>query len=330
MAWTIRVVLCATLLAFASHARVHAQADAGTSANARGEEAFRKALAALKSPSPAERAAAADEMGRRGYRFRKEISDALRPVLLNDGESVVRAAAGRALGRLGAREAVPELVKALSDKSVEVRVVAAAALWRLPDPSAVPVLLERVRDSDKAVREWSALALGVAGDPRAVPELIKLLSDPERTVRLAAVRSLGRLNRAEALAPLAAYLTSGKRDDEERDEVVTSVASIEGYERVSTLVGMLDTAAADSKQRLRLVLALGKVGDAQALPALRKLSQRDDAKTVRDAATQALAAVVGRSKLARDAAVAPADAARPDAARIEPRSDAGQRADARP
>jgi HEAT repeat protein len=329
MAWTIRVVICVTLLLSASHPHVLAQADAGASANARGEEAFRKALATLKSPNPAERAAAADEMGRRGYRLRKEIAEALRPVLLNDGESVVRAAAGRALGRLGAREAVPELVKALSDKSAEVRVVAAAALWRLPDPSAVPVLLERVRDTDKAVREWAALALGVAADPRAVPELVKLLKDPERPVRLAAVRSLGRLNRPEALAPLAAYLASAKRDDEEHDEVVTSVASIEGYERVTTLVGMLDAAAADPKQRLRLVLALGKVGDAQALPALRKVSQRDEAKTVRDAATQALAAVTGRSKLARDGGVV-ADAGRADAARSEVRSDAGPRADARP
>lgn len=319
MAWTIRVVLC-MCIGMASHsgfARAQ-ETPAASSGNARGEEAFRKALTTLKSPNGAERAAAADEMGRRGYRFRKEIAEALRPVLLNDPESMVRAAAGRALGRLGAREAVPELIKALSDKSPEVRVVAAAALWRLPDPGAVPTLLERVKDPDKAVREWSALALGVAGDSRAVSELIPLLQDPERSVRLAAVRSLGRLNRTEALKPLTQYLEpADKRDDEEREEVVNSVSSIEGSERVGALLELLDDAASDTKQRLRVVLALGKVGDAQALPVLRKLSQREESRPVRDAATQAYAAVLGRSKNKGDGGTdgARADAGRADASR---------------
>lgn len=329
MAWTIRVVLCLSVglsVLTPLDAPAGAQADGGVSAssNARGEEAFRKALAALKSSSPAERAAAADEMGRRGHRFRKEIAEALRPVLASDPESLVRAAAGRALGRLGTREAVPELVKGLSDKSAEVRVVAAAALWRLPDPSAVPMLLERVKDTDKAVREWSALALGVAADPRAVPELIRLLNDPERSVRLAAVRSLGRLNRPEALTPLVGYLASGKRDDEEREEVINSVASIEGSERVSALLQLLEASQNDAKQRLHVVLALGKVGDAQAQPALRKLSQRDESRPVRDAAVQAYAAVLGRLRASSRSE------ASNDAGRLAPalRGDAGRPPDA--
>ena len=59
----------------------------------------------------------------------------------------MRAAAGRALGRLGVREAVPDLIAALEDKSPDVRVVAAAALWRLPDPSAVDPLTRHLADS---------------------------------------------------------------------------------------------------------------------------------------------------------------------------------------
>lgn len=296
MTWIIRVLLyvCVVVVS-AQGARVAAEDDASVAARTtRGDEAFKKALARLKSTNPIERSAAADEMGRRGYRLRKEIAEVLRPVLLNDTDSSVRAAAGRALGRLGVREAVPELIKALEDKVPEVRVVAAAALWRLPDPSAVPALLAHAKDTDAAVREWSALALGVAADPRAVPELIRLLEDPERSVRLAAVRSLGRVNRADGLHPLVGYLDSGKRDDEEKDEVVNSIASIEGGERVKALLELLN--GADSKQKLRVVAALAKVGDAQALPVLRKLGQRDDSRSVRDAANQAYAAVLGRSK----------------------------------
>lgn len=279
--------------------------------NARGEEALRKALARLKSPDPQERASAADELGRRGQRFRKEIAQALRPLMVSDPESVVRAAAGRALGRLGAREALPELVKALADRSPEVRVVAAAALWRLPDPSAVPALLERAKDPDATVREWVALALGVAADPRAVPELVRLLDDSERPVRLATLRSLGRVNRQEALKPLTQYLTNGRRDDEEKDEVVNSIASIEGSQRVDALLELLAAAAGDGKQKLRLAIALGKVGDAHALPALKKLT-REEPRALRDAATQAHAEVLARAKGKADKpADASADVARP-------------------
>jgi HEAT repeat protein len=276
---------------------VPAEKPADTTSDAKGEEALKKALARLKSSTATERAEAADEMGRRGYRFRKQIAEALRPVLLTDSDSVVRAAAGRALGRLGAREAVPDLIKALGDKTVEVRVVSAAALWRLPDPSAVPALLERVRDEDRAVREWSALALGVAADPRAVPALISLLDDPERPVRLAALRSLGRINRPEGLKPLTSYLLTGKHDDEEKEEVVNSIASIEGTARVGALLELLAAPGIDSAHKLRLVRALSKVGDAQAISALRKLAlHRDEPKSVREAANQAVAAVVARAK----------------------------------
>jgi HEAT repeat protein len=312
MAWTtIRVLLCVFIGTLSMRApRVSAQAEAPPvqESGSKGEEAFKKALAKLKSSDPAERAAAADEMGRRGYRFRKIIADNLRPLLLNDPESIVRAAAGRALGRLGAREAVPELIKALKDKTSEVRVVAAAALWRLPDPNAVPALLECVKDGDKAVREWAALALGVAADARATSELIRLLDDPERAVRLAAVRSLGRLNEKDALKPLTQYLASGKRDDEEKEEVVNSIASIDGPERSAALLGLLGAAGKDEKLRLHVVLALGKVGDAQALPTLRKLGTRDNSRGVRDAAAQAYASVLGRSRARPDAG---ADAAKP-------------------
>lgn len=297
MAWTLRVLFCVCIgLLAAPVFTARAQDDAGVKDPTRGEEAYRRALARLQSPESNERALAADELGRRGYRFRKEIAEVLRPLLVSDPDSVVRAAAGRALGRLGAREAIPELIKALNDRSAEVRVVAAAALWRLPDPSAVPVLLEHGRDNDKVVREWVAMALGVAADPRALPELVRLLDDPERAVRLAAVRSIGRVARPEGLRPLVGYLASGKRDEEEKDEVVNAVCSIEGTGRTSTLLELFGTASGDSKQKLRVVIALGKVGDAQALPLLRRTSARDESRTVREAATQAYAAVLGRSK----------------------------------
>jgi HEAT repeat protein len=273
--------------------------------DARGEEAFNKALGRLGSTLASERAEAADELGRRGYRFRKQIADVLRPMLRKDVDAVVRAAAGRALGRLGAREAVPELIEALGDASADVRVVAAAALWRLPDPQAVPALLERAHDEDAKVREWAALALGVAADARAQPVLVSLLADRERSVRLSAVRALGRVNRVESLAPLEKYLASSKRDEEEKEEVVNAVASVDSGERVATLLSLYAAAASDLGQKKRLLRALARAGDAQAIPMLRKLAQREDGRGLRAPAVAALSAILARTG---DAGVASARA----------------------
>lgn len=292
--------VCLSLTAVPFATALEAQADdAGAAAvsesKSKGDEAFRKATDRLKAKDPNERAAAANEMGRRGYRFRREIAELLRPLLRNDPEPVVRAAAGRALGRLGVREAVPDLVAALSDTSADVRVVAAAALWRLPDPSATAPLLEHVKDQDKAVREWSALALGVIGDKRAVAEMVRLLGDPERSVRLAAVRSLGRIGDPDGLEPVTKYLKSGKRDAEERDEGIAAIVSMKG-ERVPALLSLLEGAESDADQQVRVIIALGKVGTSKELPVLRKKATGGGAAEVRDAANKAIAEIAGRLK----------------------------------
>jgi HEAT repeat protein len=298
MGWLKGALLCVCLgLPFAS-VPVLAQ-DAGAPVGdikARGDDAFKKASERLTAKDAEERASAANEMGRRGYRFRHEISELLRPLLRSDPEPVVRAAAGRALGRLGAREAVPDLVKALADASADVRVVAAAALWRLPDPSATEPLLEHVKDADKAVREWSALALGVIGDKRAVPEMVRLLGDPERSVRLAAVRSLGRIGDANGLEPVLRYLRGGKRDQEEKEEGVAAIVSIKGDGRGVALLSLLESAeAADVEQQVRVMAALGKVGNSAALPVLRKRAT-SGAPDARDTANRAIAEIAGRMK----------------------------------
>jgi HEAT repeat protein len=252
-------------------------------------------MARLSAQDANERAAAADELGRRGYRFRDQIASALRPMLLKDPDANVRAAAGRALGRLGVREAIPELTRALTDESPAVRAVAAAALWRLPDAQAVPVLVERTHDPDAKVREWSTLALGASKDPRALPPLVAALRDTERSVRLAALRALGSSNNVAALPPLQGYLDAA-RDEEEKDETVNAVVSIEGSERVASLLALYAAAASDVAQKRRLLNALARVGDAQALPMLRKLaSERADPRGLRAPATAAYNAVLART-----------------------------------
>ncbi len=220
--------------------------------------------------SPEQRMQAADILGRKGYRRRTEITPLLRRALLGDRDARVRASAGRALGRLGSRAAVPDLVRALSDASPDVRVVAAAALWRLPDPSSVEALTRVTSDADVTVREWAAMALGVSGDTRATAPLVRLLDDSSSAVRLVALRGLGKLQDPTSLPALRAYALQPKIGGEEFQEVVIALSSLRGSSKVNVLVGLLRKFADDETRQIEVVRALGRVGDALVLPALRR------------------------------------------------------------
>ena len=89
-----------------------------------------------------------------------------------------RADAARALGRIGAPEAVPALIVALKDESDHVRAFAARALGKLGPAAAAAVdaLTIVTRDGDEHVRHEAAVALkrirglGVVGDAAAERE----------------------------------------------------------------------------------------------------------------------------------------------------------------
>lgn len=251
-----------------------------------GEAELRAATAQLNEGSPEERARAADLLGRRGYDHREVVVPLLRTRIREDRDWRVRASSGRALGRLAARDAVPDLVRALRDPVVDVRVVAAAAIWRLPDPAAVPALLELLRDQEAAARQWAALALGVIRDRRATQPLVTLLRDPEKDVRLDAIRSLGRLRDPAAVQALEAFARDGDRDMDERLEAINALSALEGPEKVDALVRLLRFD--DTQIRARAVQSLGRVGDALVIPALRERRAVERTSSVRSAIDAAI------------------------------------------
>ena len=237
------------------------------SAQRMSEEEFARAVRALADDSAETRVEAVDAIGRRGWRHRRAATPHLRRLLRHDPAWQVRASSGRAIGRLSVRDAVPDLVAALRDPQVEVRVVAAAALWRLPDPAAVPALLRLIEDTDPAARQWAALALGVIRDPRAVEPIASLLDDAEKSVRMDAIRALGRIGHVSALRPLRRFLDSSHGDDE-KNEAVDAIASVDSPDKVNVLVHLLDHESGSVQSRT--IRALGQVGDALAIPALRR------------------------------------------------------------
>jgi HEAT repeat protein len=158
-------------------------------------------IAALRDTDKVNRAAAAKALGRVGG----EGSVAALLPLLEDENDKVRRAAADALGRIGDPQARASLLKQVKYGTVAVRRAVFRALSRLrgqPEREQVTILLECVYDEDAFVREYvmETLALGNKKDLRIANVVRLQLKDQVVHVRKAAVRALGKVGNERVLS----------------------------------------------------------------------------------------------------------------------------------
>ena len=128
------------------------------------------------------------------------------PALINTLErgrtATERRGAAEVLGQIGDSQAVPRLVRALTDSGMSVRQQAMVGLLRLEAMTAVPHIIRRLQDESGGVRVVAAGVLGKFGDPRALPALIASLDDAAWYVRQAAATALGEIGDRTAMPAL--------------------------------------------------------------------------------------------------------------------------------
>lgn len=172
--------------------------------------------------------------------------------LLGDRSPDVRAAAVRAIGRLGVVEAAPRIVRLMALGRIP-RALAAEALMTIGSPAADDV--ERLLAADEAeVRAAAAELLGLVGSPTHGRRLIGLLADPDSEVRVKAARALGRIGAGSAVDALR--------------------------ERLGDPVPYVRAAVAR---------ALASLGDRSSVPILREMARHDDFDAARAAAEALIA-----------------------------------------
>ncbi len=99
--------------------------------------------------------------------------------LLSDGDEVDKCNATRALGSIGATEAIDDLVAFLRDEDIDVCIDAAEALGKLQASRVVPLLLESLKnDPDGELKSAIVKALGEIKDPRSIPILMEIAEHP--------------------------------------------------------------------------------------------------------------------------------------------------------
>src|SRR5689334_9093062 len=178
-------------------------------------------------------------------------SDLLR--LLNDDEARTRRRAALALGRVGLPEAIPSLQQALGDAEFEVRQMVAFALGLIGDASARPALLNALKDSEPIVQGRAAEALGAIGDRSDAPAIAAMV---KTWVQGGALNTIAPDDLTWPLAPPVEAVRLG----------LYALVRLGSYEGIATSV--VNPNGAPVSAWWPVAFALGRSGDARAVPAL--------------------------------------------------------------
>jgi HEAT repeat protein len=232
---------------------------------------------------------------------REESVAALRP-LLADKDEGIRAAAADAMGKVGSKSAIPDLIAQINSGTAQVRRVSIGAVAAIADPTGEETLIQALnnQDTDNEARAQAAMGLGMLASPKAIDRLVLALSDFDLKVQAAAVSAL--IHAGDRAVPaLILSLTNASQKTEGqsalRIRVVQALGGINSPAATAALINELKNS--DAAVRKACAIALGHEGNSAAVePLIALLADKDGA--VAAEASNALTAVgeVGRSALA--------------------------------
>jgi len=262
---------------------------------------------------------------------------------LGSTNAEVRGLAARGLARMREPGSVEPLCKALlSDTIADVRKAAAEALGKIADPMAITSLESALEDVEETCRCCAATALGEIRDARAVPPLCKaLLENRSESVRDAAAQALEKIAHASAVDALveALIVAVQRRNYSNCCSAASALGSIGDARAVTALITSLEQpprisgtwgqgpmkevpqprrydedtvyrGPTTARARASAALALARIGDLRAVPALLRAVSDPD---VSEGALEAFSMILERQPSNVDACHLKAFAALPDA-----------------
>ena len=141
-----------------------------------------------------------------------------------DADAGVRALCFGTLLSLGAREAVPAALDALSDTDERVRASATDLIGTLGTEELTSVILPRASDREPNVRAAAARALGLVRASGVEADFTRLLRDPEARVRVAAAEAVAVAGWSGALPLLTELL--GDTDPHVQEAAVRALGAL--------------------------------------------------------------------------------------------------------
>lgn len=189
---------------------------------------------------------------------RPEIREALRAIVANSQDNLVRANAARAIGILRDRESVQTLIDALRSKDDRLIFESLIALQKIGDREAGPRVTFLMRDLVEKVQLAAIETAGLLKTQEAVGELRRLLENgAERKVRRASVLALARIADPGSRDLLAAMLND--KDDEVRAGAAEGLGRIANPADLASIQVMFDKEG-KTVARLAQCFAIARLG----------------------------------------------------------------------
>jgi HEAT repeat protein len=153
----------------------------------------------------------------------------------------------RLLGALGAREAVPVLLRMARD-AVGLRSTAVEALAKIDPERAGPQLVDMLDDPGSRLRRKLLPLMASSGQVEALPKIRTMLADADSRVRRAALRALARLRDRESVEAIR-VLCHTDPNPYVRPAATWALAAVSGADAIPTL----EVLATDTNAMVRRV-----------------------------------------------------------------------------
>lgn len=195
--------------------------------------------------------------------------------------------------------APPELVKLLAHTNAATRKLAVQALGEIGDRASIAEVVKAAKDADAGVAAEAIQALALFGGADGVAPILAATDHKDPGVRLAAVRALGSyrtpedISADEALPKVLAHLKSD--NPEVRIEAAKTLGAMKIKRGIDTLVGIAGNGKEPSVVRKAALEALGSIGNGAGLAALTAALADADAE-VRTSAAKAIGALRAAGK----------------------------------
>lgn len=239
------------------------------------------------------------ELPRASYNTKQALVDALTKAAASEGLKLVdRLLPLIAAGDASTRNAVVKILLGVGDATAVIKRYLIFAktlagfvrdrsldLLRTFGDQLIEPVIELLHDSDADIRSSAISVASAFEDPRVVPATIELLKDPDWWLRISAADTLGKLKDPRAVEPLIAALP----DADVKWAAIEALGRIGDARALPALGRMLADPAPDV--RIEVIQALRHFNHPQVLNALMQVAQNDTNRAVRTRAVDLLSEV---------------------------------------
>ena len=196
-------------------------------------------------------------------------------IALNDENRDVRRYAVMALADHEGEKAFNALIKVLDDTDVDIRRTALMGIAEYDDPRVMDLLIKKLDDENSDIRRAALMGIGEHDDPRVTDILVEKLDDENRDIRKAALMGLVDREDRESL-PIFIKLLQNDQDADIRKFAAMALGEIGDIEAVEALTLALDDKNAEVRRHAAMALSELDYGDEDDWDTYEEENERDE------------------------------------------------------